>query len=235
MKLTIPATFFCLTGIAAALTPVTERFSKATLNISRWYAYHTGVGNLVPANKKLNFVTGARPGDYENNFASLELLSTRPKFNEDWQLTLDLANTSGLGEEAACGFMIANPADRRDYLFVHFHGRAGIAGGFFVNGVMPDDGRFGADSPVNRGSIRVRFNKDSKLLHFYVSVTGSGPDAEWAKIGSFSPTGKGGTVRGNWKMKGADAAFVIQLFGFSAAGKVKTGEITIDNVRVTEP
>jgi hypothetical protein len=149
-------------------------------------------------------------------------------------MIIDLANTSDLGKEAGCGFMICNPADRRDYLFVEFYGKSGIAGGAYVNSKKVDAKLVKGLAGVTKGSIRVRFNKTTKLLTFSASLKSAAQGYQWVKIGTFSPTGSGGDVNGNWKMKkNSTGEFGIQLPGFGAPAKIPAGKITHDNFKLS--
>ena len=221
-----------LTGQCLALTPITENFDSPTLDTARWYQYRSGVGQLSQQNGKLNYTTPSS-SSAEHTFATIELQSSYPGYNESWEMIIDLANTSNLGKEAGCGFMICNPADRRDYLFVEFYGKSGIAGGAYVNSKKVDAKLVKGLAGVTKGSIRVRFNKTTKLLTFSASLKSAEQGYEWVKIGTFSPTGSGGNVNAKWKMKNSTGQFGIQLLGFGAPAKIPAGKITHDNFTLT--
>ncbi|MEO5713919.1 MAG: hypothetical protein ABIT37_10575 [Luteolibacter sp.] len=218
-----------LTGNCLALTPVLEEFTSGKLDETHFYQYTIGNGKLVQKGEKLNF-TALSPT--KDDFASVELLTSYPGIAESWQMTLDLTNTSNAGKSAGCGFMICNTGDRRDRLFVDFYGVSGIKAGIIVNDKDAPVGKLSAKVGLPKVSIRVRFDAATKLMAFSVSLTDKTEGYKWVKIGTFSPTGKGGNVRANWKMK-ADGVFGIQLYGFGHSNKIKAGKLTLDNLAVT--
>jgi len=219
-----------LTANCFALTPITERFKGTELNATRWYHYHGENSKLQVANGKLNFVISTQPTHDE--FASLELLTSQPGYNENWQVVVDLANTAKLGQDVGCGVMLFNFADRSDYLYVESYGRSGLSAGMLVNGTHADNARFSLGVGVPKGALRIRFNSETKLLTFYLSATGYAAGYDWKKIGTVSPTGKGGKVNGNWRMN-SEGKFGIQLFGFGDA-KVESGKLTFDNFKLSD-
>jgi hypothetical protein len=221
-----------LSETAFALTSITERFKATQLNETRWYHYHSDKTSLVPLNGKLNLVISSKPS--HTDFTSIELLSSQPGYNEDWQVIVDLANTSKLGNKAGCGLMLFNVADRSDYLFVESYGKSGLAAGMLVDGHSPDNARFSLNVGAPKGALRVRFNAATKLLTFYVSATGFAAGYDWKKVGTVSPTGKGGKVNGNWRMSPTNGRFGIQLYGFGDS-TIEAGKITLDNFKVSAP
>jgi len=217
---------------AFALTPVEEKFGSNTLDPAVWYKYTTGKGNLKPENKKLNFVVGSKPTN--DDFASIELLTSQPGYNENWQLILDLANTSGLGFNAGCGIMLFNVQDRNDYMYLEFYGKnGGVAAGVINNGKHIDKGTASINPRVAKGSIRIRFDSEKKLMTLHVSPTNLEEGYTWIKIGTFSPAGSGGKINTNWKMNPETGRFGVQLFGFAQNNKLETGKATLDNLSIT--
>jgi len=214
-------------GNALALTPITEDFEAAKLNTDQWSLYKTGKARLQPGKGHLNLVCPKLP--LQNDYTTIELKTSRPGYNENWQFTLDLSDTTNLGDQAGCGFMIVNRADetRGDYLYFEFSGKGGISGGVIVNGKPAKDATFNAAGQP-KTSVKVAYNKKTSLITISTSFTGSGESAEWKKIRQFSPTGTGGDVRGNWEMD-ASSKFAIQLLGFTDGVIVPKGKVKLDN------
>ncbi|RYD47812.1 MAG: hypothetical protein EOP85_04790 [Verrucomicrobiaceae bacterium] len=220
-----------LAGNASALTPITDAFNK--LSETTWYQYKTGKGKLA-ASGKLSFITKGAPTKYD--FSSIELLTSRPGFNEDWQLTLDLTNTANSKTDAGGGLMIFNVQDRSDYLYLEYYGTSGVDGGIIVNGKPPaKKGHISIPAATKKGSVKITFDKKKKLLSLALSVKNKKQGYEWVDVGNFSPTGKGGDVSGNWDMNAAGGTFGIQLFGVAFDTAVKTGKITFDNFQLSAP
>lgn len=222
-----------LTGNALALTPVVEAFNGPKLDATRWYQYKTGKGKLATQNGRLHFIV-AKSTKYD--FASIELLSSRPGYNENWQLTLDLTNTANAGDKAGGGLMIFNAQDRSDYLYLEYYGKSGVDGGIIVNGKHAGkNASISIPAATPKGSVRITFDKKKKLLTLDLSVKNKKQGYEWVKVGTFSPTGKGGDVNGAWDMNPAGGSFGIQLFGVGFKKNVAAGKITFDNFEVSAP
>jgi|GEM_PF-5942730 len=219
-----------LTGQCLALTPVLEEFTNGQFDETHFYQYNVGNAKLVQGNDKLNLTV--LPDFTKDDFVSVELLTSYPGYSESWQMTVDLTNTSNAGKNAGCGFMIFNYADRSDFLYVDFYGISGVKAGILVNGKDAAVGKLSTKVGAPKGGIRVRFDAVTKLMSFSVSLTDKSEGYKWVKIGTFSPTGKGGNVRANWKIKPA-GQFGIQLFGFGHKQKVKSGKVSLDNLAVT--
>lgn len=217
-----------LAGHASALTPFSDNFNAAKLNTSRWLVKNSGNGKLLQSAGRLNFTVAKPPADGDG--ATIELRNNQPGFNENWQIIVDVTNMLNAGEAAGPGIFLFNAADRRDGLVLEFYGSKG---GFNVFGFTDDRDNPAGDilrNPgVNVGSMRISFNKTTKLLTCWYDKSGSKNGFQWVKIATFSPTGKGGDRRGNWNMNPGSGRFGIQLFGYAETKSVATGKITMDN------
>jgi hypothetical protein len=217
-----------LAGNCLALTPVEDTFSGKKLNETHWYQTSYFKGKLAQEGGKLNFVvTDKKPT--AKDYSALELVPSQPGFNESWEVIFDLSNTSNLGKKAGCGIQIFNYDDRGDYLYVEFYGKSGIAAGVLADLHEVPGGRLTTKVAIPKGSIRIHFDAATKLMTFYISATSKAKGYKWNEIGTFSPTGKGGDVRANWKLKPAKGRFGIVLYGFGVSQKVAAGKVTIDN------
>lgn len=222
-----------LTGNAIALTPVKDDFKSNKLSSKLWYQYKVKNGRLVPSGGKLNYQTKGKAT--KDDFVSLELLNSQPGYNENWQLIVDLSNTSGAGNKAAAGITFFNVKDRSDYLYLEYFGKSGLAGGLIQDGKPVDKGRITLSKATAKGSLRVSFDKDSKLFTLHISATDKSQGYKWVEVGTFSPSGKGGDVRANWKMTPGSGNFGIQLFGYGYSKTIVPGKITYDNFAVSKP
>lgn len=207
-------------GNCLAFTPIVESFNGTDLDVSRWWEYRLNDGRFIQENGKLNFVV-ATPTPHD--FASLELLSSQPGYNEAWEIIVDLSNSAKAQKNAGCGIMIFNVEDRRDYLFVDFYGKSGVAAGVFLNGKRVTKGKFSAPNVgISSGSLRIRFDKKKKLMAFHVSLA---KPYDWHKIGTFSPDGTDGNVNANWKIS-ATGGFGVQLMGFGSSTTIDSGKVS---------
>lgn len=82
---------------------------------------------------------------------------------------------------------------------------------------------------VASGSVKVAFNKTTKLFTFSYDKTGSADGYQWTRLCTFSPTGQGGDRRGDWKMNLAGGAFKVLLYGYSDSQLVAIGKAFFDN------
>lgn len=130
------------------------------------------------------------------------------------------------------GISIFNAADPKDNVNLEFYG-AGTRGGFNFIGITDDWDRPSQDVRVNPnvklGSLRIGFSKSTKLLTFWYDKTGSADGFQWAKLCTFSPTGSGGTRRGNWKMNAGSGSFGVMIFGYAELRSVASGKASMDN------
>lgn len=231
--------------ISQALTPYADSFDGKSLNTVRWQRAVFKNAKLWPANGRLNF-TIAPAFDAQEDYAYLELRNNRPGFAENWQVTLDVTNASGQGENIGAGFWIYNAADPSDVAFFEFYGnpgrtmkRAGKAC-FVLDGndqpaVLAFNGRL-----LTAAKLRVSFSRQTKLLTFIVGIvnpnqSGVGTHVDWTPIGTFSPTGKGGTLQADWKMNAAGGRFGIRLEAYGERRKLKAGKVFLDNFVLGAP
>ncbi|MEO7099608.1 MAG: hypothetical protein ABI162_09630 [Luteolibacter sp.] len=125
-----------------------------------------------------------------------------------------------------------NADDPGDTVFFELYGK-GTKGGFFASFVL--DGFYtvgndiGKNPGVSKGSIRISFNKNTKLITFSFDKTGSADGYKWTKLCTFSPTGVGGDRRANWNMNPTTGRFGIRIYGFSDSRIVAAGTENLDN------
>lgn len=219
-----------LSGNAFALTPFSDNFKAASLNTSRWSLHNYAKGKLTQSSGRINFTVATPPTN--DDFATLDLRNNQPGYNESWQVVLDVANTTKSGFRAGVGIGIFNADDYGDGVFLEFYGAA-ADGGFNIIAVTNDNDNPAGDilkNPrITSGSIRISFDKTSKLFTFWYDKTGSADGFKWVKMGTFSPTGKGGDRRGNWNMNSGGGRFAVQIFGYAQKQSVASGKISMDN------
>jgi hypothetical protein len=219
-----------LTGSALALTPFSDNFKATSLNTTRWTLENAGTGKLTQASGRLNFTVAASPTD--DDYGILTLRNNRPGYNESWEIILDVANAANFGDDVGVGISIFNAADPNDNANFEFYG-SGARGGFNFIGITDDrdipsqDVR--ANPSVSRGSLRISFSKTTKLFTCWYDKTGPADGFKWAKLCTYSPTGSGGTRRGNWKMNAGSGSFGIKIFGYAGGRSIASGKVSMDN------
>lgn len=216
-----------ITGQCLALTPITEEFESTKIDPVNWFYYHDTKSRLIQGNGVLNFRVLSKP--LAANYSSIELLTSQPSFNENWEMTVDVTNTSSYVRTVGGGITIFNSVDRNDRLYINYYGKAGIGTGSYTNNVNANAFKLSPGVATASGGVRVSFSKKTKLLTIYLSDSVSGEGYAWRKIGSFSPTGVGGDARTNWKMDPVSGRFGIQLFGNAGPRTISSGKITFDN------
>lgn len=217
-----------LTGTALALTPTKDSFNGKTIKKTRWDVENSSTkAAFLPANGKLNFTVAGKPTD--DDYSILTLKKVRPSYNESWEMTLDVANTSSTKSTVGVGFQVFNAADPTDLVALEFFGKSGFFGVFITDDEDDSDQDLEKNPGVTKGSLKISFDKTSKLITLSYDKDGSANGFIWKKMGTFSPTGTGGDRRGNWNMNSQTGAFGIELYGFAEESKVTNGQASIDN------
>lgn len=219
------------TGHCPALTPVKETFNAA-LDPTRWTVFGSTNAQLKQGKGRLNFTVGPKATDEE--YASAELFNNQPGYNESWQVIVDVTNKFESGGDVGAGIYISNAANPTNVFYFEFYGNAkGRDGGFQISILKDQFGNYLephliANPRVNHGSLRVTFNKKTKLFKFYYDQTGFQDGYQWKLIGTFSPTGVGGDRRLNWNMDSSFGRFNVGLEAFSDERLVGGGKVFMD-------
>ena len=215
---------------AFALTPFSDNFNGASIDKTRWILRAFRAAKFTHDAGRVNFTTKAQATN--DDYAILELRNNRPGFNENWQIILDVQNSAGKGDKVGTGITIYNAADPDDNVNLEFYG-LGAKGGFNFIGITDDVDNQSLDVRANprvtKGSLRVSFSKTTKLYTFWYDTTGSADGFQWRKLCTFSPTGTGGTRRGNWKLNAGSGSFGIRIFGYAELQTVANGRVNMDN------
>ncbi|MES2920964.1 MAG: hypothetical protein V4819_05440 [Verrucomicrobiota bacterium] len=224
--------FHYFAGTCLALTPVRESFNVA-LNPARWIVGGSPYAKLQQGSGRLNFTVG--PTSTEEDYASAELYGNQPGYNESWQVIVDVSNTANAGDDVGAGLYIYNPSSYTNILYFEFYGDGkGRQGGFQVSILKDAFGNYLEPHLINnprvkKGSLRITFNKTTKLITFFCDKTGSADGYQWKKVGTFSPTGVGGDRRLNWNMNPTTGRFGIGLEAFGDNRLVRNGRVNMDN------
>ncbi len=237
MKTRIPtsrlalAGFAFLTGNSLALTPFSDNFNAAKLDTVNWLPGNFGTGaKLNQSGGRLNFTMPVKKDAEVDSY--LELATSHPGYNENWQVIVDVANTNNHRGNSAPGLWIFNSADPADSVFLEFTGK-GTKGGFGASFVLDGLYSVGTDIKTNpgvsKGSIRISFSKTTKILTFWYDKTGSGDGHKWTKLATFATNGVGGARRGNWLMNAQTGSFSVRLNGYVEGKIVAAGTENFDN------
>ena len=232
--------FFCSLGLAAchiltgtclALTPVEDSFNATALNTKRWQLSQFQNAKLRQAGERLNFLVRASTPD--EDYAFVELINNQPGYNENWQLLLDVKNTTGQGDRVGVGFWIFNADDPSDVVFFEFYGSPGkkerncVRASFILDGTHIAGDLNLKEKLTTSGRLKLTFNKQTKRFAFFFRSDEKG--SNWLSLGTFSVNGVGGTTRANWNMNPGSGRFGIRLEGYGENRVVASGAANMDD------
>lgn len=220
-----------------ALTPLSDNFNATTLN-KRWKLTSFGNGKLSQKESALNFTV--EPSANEGDSAEARLLNNQPGYNENWQVIVDVTNTMAKGYGAGVFLGVFDADAPSHYARIGFYGKkvlgngpqgpnTRISGGFSIYASDLVSSFSGLNPDISKSSLRITFNKNTKLLTFYCDKTGPADGLQWTEVGSFSTNGVGGDQRSNWKMNPGGGRFGIKLEADGESLIIPNGKMTFDN------
>jgi len=163
------------TGHCLALTPFSEDFTGTRLDKASWLPGSFGTGAILrQSGGRLNFLMPVAKANEVDIW--IQLTASQPGYNENWQAIVDVVNTNSHRGNSSPGLWISNGNDSSDVVYLEFAGK-GLKGGFGASFVVDGQYTAGADLVANpgvsKGSIRITFNKATKILTFWYDKTGS--------------------------------------------------------------
>ena len=224
-------TLMLCAGNALALSPFAEKFA-ADPNSSRWGTSNFGSGEIAVSGGKLSFSVAKNPT--RDDFATLTLKSPLPKVTEDWEVTVDVTNTSAKGNSSSPGLLIENAADRNDAVFIEFYNnspQSSQVGSIFMTNENDDpDQDIGKSITGTKASLRASYKKSTKLITLWYRTSSK---VAWSKLANFSPFNDATAQRyGNWKMNATTGKFRVTIYGFAEKSVIPSGTITLDNFSI---
>ena len=217
-------------GSLHAVTPFSDNFSTAT-NTNRWKVSQFGSGKIESSAGKVLFTVPKNPtGD---DFALLALRGIQPTVNENWEVVVDVSNTTAKGQQSGPGLAIENAADRNDAVFIEFYNNWSVS---TVNSIFmtneKDDARLDISRtvPGPNVSLRASYKKATKIITLsYRSL----PSGAWVQLSSFSPFNRAASPRrGDWKLNPKTGKFNVVIYGYSDGNIIKSGGISLDNFSI---
>lgn len=222
-----------LVNYSLALTPFADDFGAAKLNTTRWKLITESGVKLLQADGRLNFTASSKIWDWSH--AEVLLRNNQPGYNENWEVIVDVTYLNTPSPNL--GFTVFNADDSSDQAYFQFQGKAENGGGFYAyfteNGINLGDMAW-RNPQVPKGSIRIGFDRISKLLTLYYDKTGSADGYKWVKFCNYSTNGSGGDIHGNWKMNAAGGRFGLKLRG-SACFAIPNGKLSFNNFILRTP
>lgn len=214
-------------GSALALTPFSDNFNANSIKSANWKVENSSKGSFLANQNKLNFTVAGKPTD--DDYSILTLKKNRPGYNESWEVTLDVTNTMSDESSVGVGVQVFNAEDPTDVVSLEFAGKIGFFGVFITDDEDDSDQDIEKNPGVTKGSLKISFDKTSKLITLAFDKDGSANGFVWKKLATFSPTGTGGNRRGNWNMNPTTGSFGIEIFAYGEKSKVASGKVTLDN------
>ena len=223
-------TLFLCAGSLQAATPFSDSFSTPT-NTSRWKVSQFGSGKIDSSAGKVVFTVPKNPT--ADDFALFTLRGIQPKVNENWEVIVDVSNTTAKGRTSGPGLAIENASDRNDAVFIEFYSNWSVS---TVNSIFMTNGKGDASLDISRTvpgstvSLRATYKKATKIISLsYRSL----PSGAWVPLSSFSPFNRATSPRrGNWKLNPKAGKFNVVIYGYSDGNIITSGGITLDNFSI---
>lgn len=241
MKATLISLLALATAIQAdTVLTVTDDFNAAVLDPLKWSVTDsTPATSFTHAGQRLNYIISEAPS--ADDFRVLRCVSVQPAYDKDWEVIVDVSNTSvrnTMADWSGVGLAItgAQNLDRYDEIFFELGDENVTDKKIFANFITDDVDAPELDAVVSgtltTASLRVVFNATSKVFSLSVDRTGSTNGYQWEALTSYGIAGSGGDRNTDWQMSG-DGVFNISCYGLSANRVISQGQMTFDNFRFT--
>lgn len=231
---------------------VADNFDDNVLNPAMWLNENytePSQSKLTESSKRLNYTatveTSLEPGfppvvsDYGESH--LTLLSSQPRYTEDWEAVVDVTNTvaTGTAYDLQAGLLMkiydSSPAsENRISLELRANARREFSGDMMTGGV--DDPNADDELPTlgtnTTGVLRVAFHAGTKVFTLSVDRSGRANGLQWETVATYGIAGTGGSRNADWGMTDTDS-FQIHLAGLSDSVAVTSGQMYFDNFRLT--
>lgn len=223
-------TVFLCAGVLQAVTPFSDSFSTA-INSNRWKVSEFGSGKIASSAGMVLFTVPKNPT--RDDFALFTLRGIQPSVNENWEVVVDVTNTTAKGRQSGPGLAIENAADRNDAVFIEFYSNWSVStvNSIFMTNEQDDAGLdISRTVPGSTVSLRATYKKATKIITLsYRSL----PSGAWVQLSSFSPFNRATSPRrGDWKLNPRTGKFNVVIYGFSYGNIITSGGITLDNFSI---
>jgi len=197
-------------------------------------------GTLTETGQVLNYsVASGNPVDY----ALREWIAGRMPYATDWEVQVDLTNTTVLSGDSqfdSFGITIFDNNNFGNELFAEMYnsrfGGPPSRRGFYAE--LYDDNAFVVDvdtsgiDGLSAGALRIAFDAETAILTLFYDVDPAN-GYQWTQFGSFGLAGSGGQDgNADWDFTDSDR-FLIGLSGYSENESIPVGASYADNFRVT--
>ncbi|MES2598875.1 MAG: putative Ig domain-containing protein [Verrucomicrobiota bacterium] len=239
---------------------VVDNFDDNSLNSALWLKEdYTDMGSLAETAKRLNYTATVVKYFDEGQLylegqgeSYLELQSNHPHYAEDWEAVVDVGNlTSGVSSldwEAGVALEVYGGEGNRIFVEMNTLNElvelndelmAYQVSRKFIGGLMTD----GADNPNldakltaigthKTGVLRISFSAVTKIVTLQVDRSGPANGLQWETLATYGIAGTGGSRTTDWDMQDTDT-FSIRLTGLSWSLEVSSGQVYLDNFKLT--
>ncbi len=199
-----------------------------------------GFGMLRETGQVLMY-TCSRGSSYDESIRPWH--ASKLPFNADWEVQVDLANTSILSQNNHTNSFGISVVDEKSNFANEIYGelyrsRSGgppTRSGFYAELWKNDSYVASADTgslAVTTAAVRLAFRAANKVVTVYYDIDNSN-GYNWVVYGSFGLAGAGGaTGNANWGLSNSDR-LLVAVYGYSSNMAVPSGKIYGDNFLVT--
>lgn len=164
------------------------------------------------------------------------LISGKPRYGENWEVTVDLSNRFAPETElpeAAIGLRIVSPADPTDFLetaLLGYRGRSEIVNPAYS--VLGNGVEQFALINSNFAALRVQFDSVRKQLHCDYDADGAVNGYSWTRFATYGINGSSGhTADADWAVAGESQEFGVFLYSYRIGGSDADGLVSLDDFR----
>jgi hypothetical protein len=218
----------------AAAFAFSDDFNGTTLDSATWDLTDSGQATLQLGSGKLNYLASGLEAD---EFAVVDLLATNPGYGQNWEVIVDVTNTTPRSdpenEFTGAGIFVSNnDGSFEDAIFLELGNELSAGIRFFANfqtgGNESPDEDDSLPTITTSGSLRISYDGAAKVFSIWADPTGPADGFQWQLLSSYGIAGSGGIRNTNWGMS-SSGTFLVSLYGLSSNLSVNSGGITFDN------
>lgn len=242
MRTLLAGTLVAVIAVAAPAADYFEGFDVPGRDLRFWGPTDdiTGHGAITSRNGRLEY-TVAKPTAEDG--ADRLFVRGRGTFDADWEVVIRNVHIgsapSANDQNCSFGINISSTRDHTDSVYAEMYAshiggpplRKGFHSELFGDDVHAAESDTGDVGVVNDGAVRIAYRWDFRLITCsYDSDPGDG--ITWTDFASYGISdGGGATGNRSWQMQNGDE-FVIEVYGYSTAMTVASGEMYGDDLEV---
>jgi|GEM_PF-3211420 len=240
----VPFAGLLLAGLClqAAWATSGDDFNDSDPDGTRWAADSTvGSGRLDEANQRLEYTCSSPSG--RDDVAIRPWVLTRMPTNGDWEVQVDLVNTTAPSQAFqvnSFGIKALHPRTGQGEMAVEMYcsslgggqARTGFWAALETNGVSLAEPDSGAWDSLTYGAVRMAYTAATRVVSVGYDMDPS-DGYQWVFLGSFGLAGADGAdANTDWGLLDTDQ-FPVYLYGYSYEIAVASGQMSADNFSET--